>query len=132
MIDVFLSHVERAPSPAALDSYERSKPAPPATLSERWPGFVRLFVTFRAWSSQPMSEDIRDIVMQHCLHDQERKYHLHAAVVMPEHVHLLLTALRDQDGYLCSLVEILQSLKSASAHRINRSLGRLVRSGVAG
>jgi REP element-mobilizing transposase RayT len=43
---------------------------------------------------------------------------------MPDHVHLLLTPLRDLDGNLYSLIEILQGIKSASAHSLNRSLGR--------
>ncbi len=49
---------------------------------------------------------------------------IHAAVVMPESVHLLLTPLRELDGHLYSLVEILQGIKSASAHSLNRALGR--------
>ena len=43
---------------------------------------------------------------------------------MPDHVHLLLTPLRDADGDLYSLVEILQGIKGASAHSVNRALGR--------
>jgi REP element-mobilizing transposase RayT len=39
-------------------------------------------------------------------------------------VHLLLTPLRDADGNRYSLVEILQGIKSASAHRLNRALRR--------
>ncbi len=43
---------------------------------------------------------------------------------MPDHVHLLLSPLRDSDGNLYSLIEILQGIKSASAHSLNRALGR--------
>lgn len=49
---------------------------------------------------------------------------IHAVVVMPDHVHLLLTPLRDADGNLVSLVGILQAIKGASAHSLNRALGR--------
>ncbi len=49
---------------------------------------------------------------------------LFAAVVMPDHVHLLLRALRDKRGWPIPLVEIMQSLKSATAHRINKLLSR--------
>jgi REP-associated tyrosine transposase len=43
---------------------------------------------------------------------------------MPDHVHLLLTALRDENGWRFPLVEIMQSLKSSTAHRINKLLHR--------
>src|SRR5271170_1219021 len=48
---------------------------------------------------------------------------LHGLVVMPDHVHLVLVALSDENGPI-SLPEILQKLKSESAHRINKLLGR--------
>jgi len=82
-----------------------------------------VFVTF-CCSFDPLPESVRDIVLRHCLHDQGTKASTHAVVVMPDHVHLLLTPLRDLDGNLHSLVEILQGIKSASAHSLNRALGR--------
>ena len=42
---------------------------------------------------------------------------------MPNHVHLLLTPVIGEDGPL-SIPEIMQGIKSASAHRINKLLGR--------
>jgi len=83
-----------------------------------------LFVTFCCGCLDPLLESVRDIVVRHCLHDQGTKAMIHAVVVMPDHVHLLLTPLRDLDGNLYSLIEILQGIKSASAHSLNRSLGR--------
>ena len=50
------------------------------------------------------------------------RIHLHAIVVMPDHVHLLLTPLRDENGWPFPLVDILQCLKGATAHRINKLL----------
>ena len=82
-----------------------------------------VFVTF-CCSFDPLPEATRDIVLRHCLHDQGTKAAIHAVVVMPDHVHLLLTPLRDMDGNPRSLVEILQGIKSASAHSLNRVLGR--------
>ena len=64
------------------------------------------------------------MVLQHCLHDQGIKAAIHAVVIMPDHVHLLLTPLRNLQGDLYSLVEILQGIKSASAHGLNRVLQR--------
>jgi len=42
---------------------------------------------------------------------------------MPDHVHLVLTPLRDENG-LFSVAEIMQGIKSSSAHQINRALNR--------
>jgi REP element-mobilizing transposase RayT len=83
-----------------------------------------LFVTFCVASCDPLPESVRDIVLRHCLHDHGTKAHVHASVVMPDHVHLLLTPLRDTAGNLYSLVEILQAIKAASAHSVNRALRR--------
>lgn len=49
----------------------------------------------------------------------ERKYYLHAWVVMPNHVHLLLSPKSDS-----TLAAIAHSLKSYSAKEANRLLGR--------
>jgi len=42
---------------------------------------------------------------------------------MPDHVHLVFTPLSDVDGAI-SLPEILQKVKSESAHRVNKLLHR--------
>ncbi len=83
-----------------------------------------VFVTFRAGCLDPLPESIRDLVLRHCLHDQGVKVQVHAVVVMADHVHLLLTPMFDPQGSPYSLVEILQSIKGASAHSINRALNR--------
>ncbi len=49
---------------------------------------------------------------------------LHAVVIMPDHVHLLLRPLRDPNGWPYPLVDILQCLKGSTAHRINKLLSR--------
>jgi len=49
---------------------------------------------------------------------------LHAAVVMPDHVHLLFTPLCDPEGKSYSLSEILGGLKGSSAHSINKLMNR--------
>lgn len=45
---------------------------------------------------------------------------MYAAIGMPEHVHLLLIPLRDAKGEAFSLIELIQPIKSASAHTLNR------------
>ncbi len=49
---------------------------------------------------------------------------MHALVVMPNHVHLLFTPLRDAQGNQFSMQEILQAIKGTSAHRVNKALRR--------
>lgn len=49
---------------------------------------------------------------------------MHAMVVMPDHVHLLFTPLRDQAGNTYGLAEIMNSMKGASAHAVNKELRR--------
>lgn len=83
-----------------------------------------LFVTFCAGCCNPLPECVRDLVLQHCLHDNGTKAQLHAVVVMPDHVHLLLTPLSDDNGNAYSLIEVLQAIKGVSAHSVNRALGR--------
>ncbi|HRK21570.1 MAG TPA: hypothetical protein PLX06_07170 [Fimbriimonadaceae bacterium] len=59
-------------------------------------------------------------IVQDCLvHGHHTKYTLHHWVVMPTHVHVILTPLNDR-----TLESILKPLKSFSALQINRVLGR--------
>jgi REP element-mobilizing transposase RayT len=82
-----------------------------------------LFVTFCKLTPEPLPPRA-ELVLQHCLHDHRKTLLLHAAVVMPEHVHLRLTPLRDEEGWPILLSRILQRLKGASARSLNRWLGR--------
>jgi REP element-mobilizing transposase RayT len=42
---------------------------------------------------------------------------------MPEHVHLLFTPMRDPNGDMFCLADILKGIKGASARRVNQALG---------
>ena len=103
-----------------------------------------LFVTFCTGGPLVLSSAARDLVLEHCLREggilpfagRESKaagegaratprIRLHVVVVMPDHVHLLLSPLRDDEGWPFPLVDILQCLKSATAHRINKFLHHL-------
>ena len=81
-------------------------------------------ITFCSKNRWVLPEEVRDRVLQHCLHDHGLKIQMHAAVVMPDHVHLLLTPLADSDGNFYGLSEIMNGIKGASAHSVNRLLGR--------
>lgn len=96
-----------------------------------------LFVTF-CTARRVLPAEARDLVLAHCLREggvaesaafagggaraTPKRIDLYAAVVMPDHVHLLLSPLRDREGWPFPLVDILQCMKSATAHRINKLL----------
>ena len=74
----------------------------------------------RSTGLQPLPE-ARAVTLQHCLHDKGKSIRLHAAVIMPDHAHLLFTALRDADGWTFALPEILRAIKGmlGPQYRIN-------------
>jgi REP element-mobilizing transposase RayT len=82
-----------------------------------------LFITFRKLSKDPFSGAARDLVLGHCLHDDGKRFVLHAAVVMPEHVHLLLTPLADAQGWPIELCNIMKLIKGTSARSVNKLCG---------
>src|ERR1700761_8919479 len=58
-----------------------------------------LFVTFRTRVGFELSPSARSLILQHCLQDNGRTIPLQAAVIMPDHVHFLFTAMRDAEGW---------------------------------
>ncbi len=80
-------------------------------------------VTFRKGTREPLSDACRTAVLKRCLYGNGARFQLHAAVVMPEHVHLLMTPLRNDAGDVYWLADILKGLKGASARDVNRILG---------
>lgn len=71
------------------------------------------FVTFRVAEGRLNTEEIT-LVRDHILSGDERYYALIAAVVMPDHVHLLLIPCT---GF--SLSRILKGIKGVTARRVN-------------
>jgi REP element-mobilizing transposase RayT len=67
----------------------------------------------------PIDERLKTILMEQI---ERWGQELIEQEVMPDHVHVLLTSLRDNAGWPFPLVDILQCCKSATAHRINRLL----------
>jgi len=84
-----------------------------------------LFVTF-CTARFHLTDAARDLVLEHCLREDvasvarapshancpQPRIKLWAAAIMPDHVHLLLAAWRDENGWPFRLVEIMQSLKA--------------------
>ena len=83
-----------------------------------------LYVTFVTKDRWVLPEEVRDLVMRHCLHDHGTRIWLHGAVVMPDHVHLIYAALGDATGKAFPLAQIMQGIKGSSARSVNRLLGR--------
>jgi REP element-mobilizing transposase RayT len=77
------------------------------------------FVTFRCRPGLSLSAPAKDLVMSAIRHWDGIRVELDAAVVMPDHVHLILRVL----GGL-SLSAVLHSVKGYSARSINALLGR--------
>jgi REP element-mobilizing transposase RayT len=84
----------------------------------------RHFVTFCTIHRWILPSAARSIALHCCLHDNDIKYLLHVAVVMPDHVHLIFTPLTSAEGpEIFSLAKIMCGIKGASAQLINRELG---------
>jgi REP element-mobilizing transposase RayT len=82
------------------------------------------FITFATNRRRTLPDWARAIVLSCCIHGHGKKYNLHAAVVMPDHVHLILTLLIDpKSNSIFPLHKIPRSIKSFSARRINLRLG---------
>ena len=85
------------------------------------PHFITFVTKFR-WILPPHA---RDIILSSCLHDHRKRYELYVAVVMPDHVHMILTPLiDDQRSEIFPLVRIMKAIKGASARAINQQLRR--------
>lgn len=80
-----------------------------------------VFITFcKNYRGDPFPPAARDEILLCCLRGNGYRFHLHAAVVMPEHVHLLITPFVDESGWIYGLPAIMKSLKGASARAVNR------------
>ena len=92
--------------------------------------WAKYAVTFSTRERRPLSADERDIVLGSILYGHNHgQYELYASCVMPDHVHLLFEPQVKEnadDGcpVFFSLTEILQAIKSSTAHRINKASGR--------
>jgi AICAR transformylase/IMP cyclohydrolase PurH/REP element-mobilizing transposase RayT len=80
------------------------------------------FLTFRKHAGE-FSPEQRDIVMECCIYPDGGKVCLHAAVVMPDHVHLLLSPLEESPGQYIQLGDIARGIKGVSSQRINELAG---------
>jgi REP element-mobilizing transposase RayT len=92
----------------------------PHLLKDNRPVFVT-FATFKRWR---LPAETRQLVLECCLREHTVTIDLHAVVVMPTHAHLLFTALRNEEGWLVSLPQIMRLIKGRSANFVNKLLDR--------
>jgi len=83
------------------------------------PGKV-YFLTWRCAEEQELAPEERDIAMEALRYWDALRWTVYAAVVMPNHVHTLAQPLLDKERKAFNLAQIIHSVKSFSAHRINR------------
>jgi len=85
-----------------------------------------MFVTFSTAKRWVLPNAARSIVLDCCIFGHEKKkYDPYTCVVMPDHVHMILSPLPDYERMqMYSLSEIMNVLKGYSAYRINRLLQR--------
>jgi len=57
-----------------------------------------LFITFSTWHRWFLPPIVRHLALEACIHADGSKCTLHAAVIMPDHVHLICTSLADERG----------------------------------
>lgn len=82
------------------------------------------FITFRTATGFTLSGPAKDIVFSACKYHADKKYRLCACVIMDTHVHCILQPLEESEGSFYSLAQIMHSIKSYSANRIQRLVGR--------
>lgn len=88
------------------------------------------FVTFRCAKGIELPEQARDLVLSAVTHWNGKKIDLDAAVVMPDHVHMIFrivgqaSSLSDRQDTDPTLSSILHSIKSYSANEVNKLLKR--------
>jgi REP element-mobilizing transposase RayT len=82
-----------------------------------------IFLTFSTHHRWILPSAARTITLDSCTWGNGTRFNLHGVVVMPDHVHLVLTPLYDSSSFY-SVAETMQGIKGTSAHKINRLMNR--------
>ena len=87
--------------------------------------WAKYAITWSTSGRRTLSDAARNIVLDCVLNWNERRYELYAACVMPDHVHILIEPRVRLDTSdvtdFYSLTEILHTIKSFTAHEINKA-----------
>jgi REP element-mobilizing transposase RayT len=81
------------------------------------------FVTFTTRNDFMLPDRAKSLVLEHCLYGNGKSYPLHCAIVMRTHVHLIFTPMV-MDEATVPLATIMNGIKGASSHSVNRLLKR--------
>src|SRR5688572_24832308 len=82
------------------------------------------FVTFCTEKRWVLPPTARDINLEHLVREHRRKAFIHTTIVMPDHVHIVMSPLERPDGAAYGIAEILRGIKGPSSRRINQALSR--------
>ena len=77
------------------------------------------FITFRSNQGEFTPEE-RQLILDACFHFHADRHHTFIATVMPDHVHMILRPLESSPGQWHKLSDILHSIKSFTAHELNK------------
>jgi putative transposase len=76
------------------------------------------FITFNTWEKLELTSEARKIVLDACLYFHKQRYKVYSAVIMPDHVHLLLEPLLKSENEYWSLSSILHTIKSYTSKQV--------------
>ncbi len=80
------------------------------------------FVTFRV-ASGALTDSERQLVVDACFHFDGDRADVHLVVVMPDHVHVLISPRERSAGEWWSLQDLMHSVKSYTSHEIGKGRG---------
>jgi REP element-mobilizing transposase RayT len=80
-----------------------------------------MFITFGTKERRRMPPCARNVVLERCVFGHQQYYWLNVVVVMPDHVHLVLTIPRVRGGRAWK--SIMKGMKGPAAHAVKRLLG---------
>ena len=115
------AHVAQASSPA--DSAKSAQAAYRRYLPHLQRSGKPVFISFATWNRKTLPERVRQLVLDCVVTGHGVRFSLHAAVIMPDHVHVLLTPMSDEHGETYGIAQIMHAIKGASAHAVNNALG---------
>jgi REP element-mobilizing transposase RayT len=85
------------------------------------PGNV-YFITFKTADGVTLSEMAKDITLASIKFHSDKKYKLYGCIIMDTHVHCVLQPLEQSKDVYYSLAQIMHSIKSYSANRVQKLL----------
>ncbi len=86
-------------------------------------GGATYFVTASLRKGETLSDSEKAIVLEACTHWHGSKYILHAACVMPDHLHMLFRTIEQGDASFNDVAQVMHSIKSFTSTRINAARG---------